>query len=207
MNKDSAMKRTLAEIGENCKKKGFKLREALLKYDNVGIGTVSYYELANTLETLDPNLGVETIRKLSRPFLTLDEKIDSDHFVNEVESLTKSKSNFIQLLNEILERFEAGETNLFELFMKADQRREGSVTAKQFEDTLQDFGIYVSSNEIEDAIHFLDLNGDKRLDYKELKTAFDQHCRDKKKIFEGLKKSIESPDGKLINFSFLSYSL
>lgn len=199
MNPNPETKKQLAELGESCKNKGLRLRDAFLKHDNFGTGKVSAYEFRNALEKINPHISGQTIQNFSNPYKTSDERINYNAFIDDVDRYTKSKNSLNQILKEIVERFEAGETNLFELFLKADQKGEGSITVSQFEETLQDFGIYSSTREIEEAMDFLDLNGDKKIDYKELRIAFDQYCREKGKSFENLQKSNIATDGKLIS--------
>lgn len=187
--------RYLSSIGEDCKNKGFKLRETFVNKDGLRVGKISYYEFRNCIEKLNPNMNSEIIYKMSRPFLAPDEKINYEGFVKEVERLSKAKFNFHQLLDQIIERFEAGETNLFDLFMKADKNGNGNLSKQEFEDVLQDFGIYATDSEINDAMEFLDLNGDKNLDYKEMRIVFDQYCREKGKNFGDMQKSHVSVEG------------
>lgn len=190
------LNRYLANLGEDCKFKGFRLRDAFSRYDTIGVGKVSFYEFRNTLEKINPNIPQDAIYKMSRPFITTDERVNYDRFAREVDRLLRSRLNFHLLLDQIIERFEAGETNLFDLFRQGDKNGNGTLSRKEFEDILNNFGIYTSEGELDDAIAFLDLNGDRNLDYNELRIVFNQYCRDKGKNFEELQRSNLHLEGK-----------
>ena len=183
------MNRYLSALGEECKAKGFNLRQNFIKYDSIETGKVSYYEFRNCMEKINPQVDSQIVYKISCPFITQDNRIDYNKFVKEVDHLVRAKALFNELLDQIIERFEAGDTNLFEIFQSFDKSSNGRLSRKEFEDGLQDFGVYATNKEIDAAVAFLDLNGDKMLDYKELRILFDQHCQEKGKDFFELQKS------------------
>jgi len=161
----------------------------LMDRDTLGTDRIRRIEFQNVLQRVHPKMELDIIYSLFKDHQDSDDKCNYRQFLNMYLEYKNKRKVVDTILETMYYKYSSSDVSLFELFDESDRNKDGNLDEKEFQDCLRKFGVTLSNEQLDALLFFVDLNGNKLINYKELRTFFDGYLKSQNKSMDDLARS------------------
>ena len=162
--------RVKQELIQVFRQHGVNLDTAFQAFDRDGDGTISPMEFSDGLRALNVNLSPTKIQDIvSVMDKDRNGNIDYQEFARQFGGSSQGSS---QLVSELTAVFRQHGVNLDTAFQAFDRNGDGTIDPQEFRTGLNQLGLRLSNQQIEDTIRMMDPSGRGKIEYREFAKRF-----------------------------------